>query len=78
MNSETINILWTGGWDSTFRVLELTDKNITIQPYYLKDNRLSEKMEIDTVKSLTEEIRKLPSTKCIIKPLLAKKVSEIE
>ncbi|WP_428742345.1 hypothetical protein [Tenacibaculum sp.] len=78
MNSETINILWTGGWDSTFRVLELADKNITIQPYYLKDNRKSEKMEIDTVESLTEEIRKLPNTKCVIKPLLAKKVSEIE
>ncbi|CAM1367211.1 conserved hypothetical protein [Tenacibaculum sediminilitoris] len=78
MNLETINIFWTGGWDSTFRVLELSDKNIIIQPFYLRDNRKSEMMEINTVKNLTEAIKKLPNTKCILKPLLIKKVSDID
>jgi len=33
-----INILWTGGWDSTYRVLELLlIENQTVHPYYIVD-----------------------------------------
>ena len=33
---ETINLLWTGGWDSTFRLLDLIlIKKRRVQPYYM-------------------------------------------
>jgi len=33
-----INVLWTGGWDSTYRVLELLlIENQTVRPYYIVD-----------------------------------------
>ena len=35
---DTINVLWTGGWDSTYRVLELlVMENQTVRPYYIVD-----------------------------------------
>ena len=78
MKLERINIFWTGGWDSTFRILQLAEKKVTIQPYYLKDNRKSEKLELNTIKILTEEILKLNTTKCEINELISIGVSEIE
>lgn len=30
---ETITVLWTGGWDSTYRVIELSRQNVNIQLY---------------------------------------------
>ena len=29
-----INVLWTGGLDSTFRILELSKADVEVQPYY--------------------------------------------
>jgi len=70
MKLERINIFWTGGWDSTFRMLQLAEKQVIIQPYYLKDNRKSEELELNTIKILTEEILKLNTTKCEINELI--------
>lgn len=49
-----VNILWTGGWDSTFRVLDLViHKKKTIQPYYVMDKgRKSTEMEIKTMEKI--------------------------
>ena len=74
---KTVNVLWTGGWDSTFRILQLSTKDIIIQPYYLKDNRKSEKNELETIHSLTEEVRNLTLTKCVLKEVIAVNVSDI-
>lgn len=41
---EVINVLWTGGYDSSFRIVQLSKNKVTIQPYYLSDNRKCEKM----------------------------------
>lgn len=78
MKLKQINILWTGGWDSTFRILQLSDKDVTIQPYYLRDNRKSEKIELNTIKIVTEDILKLATTKCKINKLISINVSDIE
>jgi 7-cyano-7-deazaguanine synthase len=78
MKLERINIFWTGGWDSTFRIIQLAEKKVIIQPYYLKDNRKSEKLELGTIKLLTEEILKLKTTKCQINELISMKVSDVE
>lgn len=41
---EVINVLWTGGYDSSFRMVQLSKSNVMIQPYYLSDKRKCEKM----------------------------------
>lgn len=52
------HFLWTGGWDSTFRVIQLYKRGITIQPIYVKDhNRRSTKKEIETIELLTQQIQ---------------------
>lgn len=50
-------VLWTGGWDSTFRIIQLFNNNLTLQPLYVIDKgRKSTKKEIETIELLTEEI----------------------
>lgn len=75
--NDVVNVLWTGGWDSTFRILQLSTKDIIIQPHYLKDNRKSENFELNTIRSITEEIQNLSSTKCTILDLISMNVSDI-
>jgi Queuosine biosynthesis protein QueC len=50
-------VLWTGGWDSTFRIIQLFNKSLTLQPIYVIDKgRKSTKKEIETIELLTDEI----------------------
>lgn len=72
-----VNILWTGGWDSTFRIMQLSTKNIVIQPFYLSNHRKSEDFELKSIVSLTKNIRNLSSTKCTLCELIKINVSEI-
>lgn len=30
-----VNILWTGGWDSTYRMIELSRKELDVNPIYI-------------------------------------------
>ena len=51
------NVLWTGGWDSTFRVIQLFRLGATIQPIHVLDhNRQSSKKELEVVKELALKI----------------------
>lgn len=54
-------VLWTGGWDSTFRVLDLIlNKKTTVQPFYIFDeNRLSTKMELYTMDLIKKMVANL-------------------
>ncbi|MFD1037207.1 7-cyano-7-deazaguanine synthase [Virgibacillus byunsanensis] len=54
------NVLWTGGWDSTFRVLDLVfNKKESLQPYYILDNRRNSTfMEIKTMEHIKRIIEK--------------------
>ena len=73
-----VNVLWTGGWDSTFRILQLSTKDIIIQPFYLKDdNRKSQNFELNAIRSITEDIRNLASTQCTIRDVIFMNVSDI-
>lgn len=73
-----VNVLWTGGWDSTFRIMQLSTKKVTIQPYYLKDNRQSEKIELDTIREITEIVRNRASTNCVLEDVISIRVSEVQ
>ncbi len=50
-----INVLWTGGWDSTFRVMDLiANHDCTVQPHYVADNvaRKSWQVELATMEKI--------------------------
>lgn len=83
MNSEpkSVNLLWTSGLDSTFRLLELLfiQKKI-VQPYYILDrSRKSLEMEIRAMEKIREEIyKKDPNCKLLLKPNITKELSTIK
>lgn len=54
------NVLWTGGWDSTYRVLDLViNKKKVITPFYILDeNRKSTKMELKTMQLIRNMVEK--------------------
>jgi len=54
---EIKNVLWTGGWDSSFRVIQLYRLGAKIQPIYIYDhNRKSAKKELEVLHFLSKEI----------------------
>ena len=64
-----INILWTGGWDSTFRVLQasLTQK-LEVQPHYVVDpERPGSQMELDAIATIS---RRANARGALILPLI--------
>ena len=71
-----IEILWTGGFDSSFRVSQLSMLPVMIQPYYLSDQRPSENMELNAIEEISKIIKKKPATRCEILPLKYIKESE--
>lgn len=65
-----INVLWTGGLDSTFRMCQLALQNVEINPYYIIDkNRKSTPKELAAIRNITKELRKNNHTKATINPL---------
>ncbi len=55
---KTVEILWTGGYDSSFRMCQLSRKDVIIQPYYLSDNnRKCEENELNAIRTITEKLR---------------------
>ena len=66
----TVSVFWTGGYDSTFRICQLSRENVTIDPYYLSDNRAAEKMELQAIDNIREKLLDDPATKAAINPLI--------
>lgn len=58
-----VHILWTGGWDSTYRMVELSRTSYTIQPIYVYgDGRISEKNEIKAMEKILNKLKKHSKT----------------
>jgi hypothetical protein len=75
-----VNLLWTSGWDSTYRLLSLVlIQQKTVQPFYVKDYlRASLEMEIKTMDKIKElVIKKAPHAKQLILPTIYKDRQEI-
>ena len=75
-----IYVLWTGGWDSTFRLVQIqkeyTDKAVIVQPVYISGNgRKSEAVEIETMNNMLPVLRKLGPNEIL--DLLIVNLSEI-
>jgi 7-cyano-7-deazaguanine synthase len=59
-----VYIFWTGGWDSTYRIVELSQKDITIQPLYCVDkSRKSNEKEIAQMKKIIRALKKHEKTR---------------
>ena len=71
-NQDSItNILWTGGWDSTFRVCQLTlIDGKRVQPHYIiDDKRQSAPIEQQLIMSFREQIHKRVKKELILEPV---------
>lgn len=61
MNNENkvVKILWTGGWDSTYRIVELFREQVQIQPIYCCDpSRGSMRKEVETMENIRDALLK--------------------
>lgn len=73
-----VNILWTGGWDSTFRIVELSRTNTVIQPIYVIDhNRKSKEYEIDAMNKIVKALQNKKETQAKFFPIKFWKLEDI-
>ena len=78
MTKRTINLLWTGGLDSTCRVAELSLHDVIVQPYYIIDKkRNSTKYELRAISRITDMVRKKPTTKCELRDVIIVNIDSI-
>lgn len=79
MKNEPINVLWTGGWDSTYRMVELSRRNVTIQPIYCCDpGRQSLEKEKETIERIRKALKNRGGgTKATFLPILYINIEEI-
>jgi hypothetical protein len=77
---DKINLLWTGGWDSTFQLLQLliVYRNCVV-PYYIIDTeRKSIHIEIQTMKRIKDKLfTEYPFTRELLQPTRFYSVSDI-
>jgi len=67
-----VKIFWTGGFDSSFRIIQLSRCNVIVQPYYIADYkyRHSIENELNAIKGITEDILKNSETRFTLNPLI--------
>lgn len=54
-NGEAVNLLWTSGWDSTYRLMDLLMQGRTVQPHYIcYRKRKSTSMELRRMDEIRE------------------------
>jgi len=73
-----IKILWTGGWDSSFRMCQLSRMPVEVQPIYIKHpRRLSTNLELEAMKKIRSELIRKPETKAKILPVKVLRFEDI-
>ncbi len=80
-SDEPVNLLWTGGWDSSFRLLQLLlIHNRTVQPHYIIDpHRRSTGVELETMHRIKRALfSSHPETKRLLLPTKLKDRFDIQ
>lgn len=79
MDNRIVHIFWTGGLDSTYRIVELSRQECVIQPHYivLTDRRTVEN-ELRAISDITAILNRDKRTKAEIRPVIIFPVSELE
>ena len=75
--SKKIEVLWSGGWDSTFMLLKLAREYDVIQPYYILFNRPGQEHELEAIRKISERIKAQEEIKCNILPVIYVKKEDI-
>lgn len=78
--SASVSLLWTGGWDSTFRLLQLLLRyRVAVAPHYLEDpTRASTPVELRTMARITGHLHRAhPHTCELLQPLRSIAVTDI-
>ena len=63
---DIVKVLWTGGYDSSFRICQLSKLPVKIQPYYLAGERLSREKELEAMRSIASALKAKPDTRCTL------------
>jgi 7-cyano-7-deazaguanine synthase in queuosine biosynthesis len=79
--TETVHLLWTGGWDSTYRLLYLLSEGKQVQPHYIIDpGRQSTGPELRVMEAISERINRetvrLPGT--LLPTEISEKTSSVQ
>lgn len=70
MSDKIVTLLWTGGWDSTYRLVELSRTDSTVQPVYLTgDGRISKEYELMAMEKILSLLSEKKETIANIKPI---------
>lgn len=73
-----INLLWTGGWDSTFRLCQLSRQPVVVTPIYIRDpTRLSTNLELAAMKNIRNVLGSKAETVAAILPVKTVKCEEL-
>jgi len=75
-----VQLFWTGGWDSTFRLLQLLlAHGLPVAPVYLVDEtRASTQTEFDTMERIREALFEAhPGTRALLQPTRVSRVADI-
>lgn len=71
MEKKKVNILWTGGWDSTYRLALLSRCDCIIQPYYVVNKkRGSLNEERNAIKEIYSLLKAKKDTKAELLPVI--------
>lgn len=77
-DNRTVYIFWTGGWDSTYRMVELSRADVIVHPIYCLDpKRKSQSIELEHMNEILELLRKKPETKATLFPIEKIEVSSL-
>jgi 7-cyano-7-deazaguanine synthase in queuosine biosynthesis len=76
----TKDLFWTGGWDSTFRLLQLLfEEERSVQPHYIMRSEESTGTEIDAMANIRRYInRNYPEHRSLLKPIIITDVAGIK
>ena len=75
---KTVKVLWTGGFDSTYRIAELSRLDVVVQPYYIVDKqRRSERFELNAIREISADIENNPETRFRLLPLIIHQASDL-
>ena len=79
-NLKIHHLLWTGGWDSTFRLLQLVvEEKKAVQPYYIITAQKSTDKELDTMNRIRNAIyEQYPDSKKLLRPVHFFREGDIE
>ena len=69
MDNRIVHILWTGGLDSTYRMVELSREKCVIQPHYVIDNRKTIKNELKAISEIANILNSDKRTIAEIRPV---------